>query len=188
MRRKTNAQETMFDNCTILFRNFAGKPSMYNKEGDRNFCVLLDPEQAARMEEDGWNVKLLRPRDPDDEPQPYIKVKVNFGGRPPTIVLMTSRGRASIPEALAPMVDFADIAKVDLIIRPYEWDVNGREGVTAYLKSIYITIHEDALELRYAHIPEIGSPEQLALSAGEQQAWDYEGEVVEEEFQRALGR
>jgi hypothetical protein len=48
------------------------------------------------------------------------------------------------------MLDFVDVANVDLILNPYEWVVNGKTGVKAYLKKMFITIREDPLELKYA--------------------------------------
>jgi len=79
----------------------------------------------------------------------YLPVSVNFKGRPPRIVLITSRGRTNLDESTVEMLDWADIINVDLIIRPYEWTVNNKSGVKAYLQSIYATIDEDPLEVKY---------------------------------------
>ena len=49
-------------------------------------------------------------------------------------------------------LDWVDILNVDLIVRPYEWTVNGKSGVKAYLQSIYVTIEEDPLELKYSEL------------------------------------
>jgi hypothetical protein len=138
----------------IIFRNFAGKEGQYNREGDRNFAVLLDDTIANSMAEDGWNVKWLKPReeDEDESTQAYLQVSVNFKGRPPRIVLITSRGRTNLDEGQVEMLDWADIKNVDLIVRPYEWVVNQKSGIKAYLQSIYVTIEEDALELKYAEL------------------------------------
>jgi hypothetical protein len=143
------------EGARIIFRNFAGKEGQYNREGDRNFAVLLDEPIAATMAEDGWNVKMLKPREEDEEgaePQAYLPVAVNFSGRPPRIVLITSRGRTNLDETQIEMLDWADILNIDLIVRPYEWTVNGKTGIKAYLQSIYVTIEEDPLELKYSEL------------------------------------
>lgn len=144
----------LIEDARLVFRNFAGKEGMYNREGDRNFSILLDEKTARVLSVDGWNVKTLKPREEGDNPQPYIQVSVNFRGRPPRIVLITSRGRTEIDEALVETLDWVEIKKADLILRPYEWSVNGNAGVKAYLKSLYITINEDPLELKYAGLEE----------------------------------
>jgi hypothetical protein len=140
----------------IIFRNFAGKEGQFNREGDRNFAVLLDDTVANSMAEDGWNVKWLKPREDeeDESQQAYLQVSVNFKGRPPRVVLVTSRGRTNLDESAVEMLDWADIRNVDLIVRPYEWAVNGKTGIKAYLQAIYATIEEDALELKYAEMDE----------------------------------
>lgn len=142
----------MMEGVRIIFRNFAGKEGQYNREGDRNFAVLLDEKIAAAMDEDGWNVKMLKPRDEEEgsEPQAYLPVAVNFRGRPPRIVLITSRNRTTLTEDQVETLDWVDILNVDLIVRPYEWTVNGKTGIKAYLQSMYITIEEDPLEAKYS--------------------------------------
>jgi hypothetical protein len=144
----------LMEGVRIIFRNFAGKEGQYNREGDRNFAVLLDDTIANAMAEDGWNVKWLKPREDDEEEsaQAYLQVSVDFKGRPPRIVLITSRGRTNLDENQVEMLDWADIKNVDLIVRPYEWVVNQKSGIKAYLQSIYVTIEEDTLELKYAEL------------------------------------
>lgn len=149
-----NDNTVIMEGVRIIFRNFSGKEGQYNREGDRNFAVLLDEKIATAMTEDGWNIKWLRPRDEEEEqaPQAYLPVSVNFKGRPPRIVLVTSRGRSNLDEDSIEMLDWVDIINVDLIIRPYEWTVNGKSGVKAYLQSIYVTIEEDPLEIKYSEL------------------------------------
>ena len=166
----------VIEDARITFRNFAGKEQQYNRAGDRNFAVLLDEETAANMEADGWNIKRLRAREEGDVEQPYLSVALNFKGpRPPRVVMITSRGRTPLTEEYVELLDYADIKTVDLIVNPYEWVVNGKTGVKAYLKSIFVVILEDALELKYSEVPEIGgAPQPLAIESGD----IIDGEVV----------
>jgi hypothetical protein len=149
----------LMEGVRIIFRNFAGREGQYNREGDRNFAVLLDDDIAEQMEADGWNIKRLKPRENDEEQleQAYLQVSVNFKGRPPRVVMITSRGRTDLPEDQIEILDWADIANVDMMVRPYEWLVNGKTGIKAYLKSIFVTIEEDALDLKYADVEEVGA-------------------------------
>lgn len=144
----------VMENVRIIFRNFSGREGMYNREGDRNFCVLLDEANAEMMAKDGWNIKMLKARDEGEEDQPYLQVTVNFKGRPPRVVMITSRGRTTLREDEVELLDWADILTADLIVRPYEWAVNGKTGIKAYLQSIFVTIQEDPLELKYAKLDE----------------------------------
>lgn len=68
--------------------------------------------------------------------------------------MITSRGRTPLGEDEVSILDWADLANVDLIVNPYHWDVNGRQGVSAYLQTIFATIEEDELELKYADVPD----------------------------------
>lgn len=142
----------VMEGVRIIFRNFAGKEGQYNRAGDRNFAVLLNDKVASQMDEDGWNVKWLKAREGEEEeaPQAYLPISVNFNGRPPRIVMVTSRGRTNLDESQVETLDWVDITNVDLIVRPYEWTVNGKSGIKAYLQSIYVTIEEDPLERKYA--------------------------------------
>jgi len=140
----------LMEGVRIVFRNFAGKEGQYNREGDRNFAVILDDKTAEAMLADGWNVKTLAAREEDETDTPYLPVSVNFKGRPPQITMVTSRGRTQLGEDQVEMLDWADITNVDLIVRPYAWDVSGRTGIKAYLQTMFVTIEEDALQRKYA--------------------------------------
>lgn len=142
------------ENARIGFRNFSGKEGKYNREGDRSFCWFIDDRDlAATLKQDGWNVRELKPRENGDSPQPYLNVSVNYKNIPPKIVLITSRGKNNVSEEEVGMLDWAEIKTIDMIIRPYNWNFNEREGVKAYIKSMYITIEEDEFAQKYADPP-----------------------------------
>jgi hypothetical protein len=143
------------DNAEILFRNFAGKEGDFNPAGRRNFCVLFDEETATKLMEDGWNVRWLKPRDEDARPQAYIQVEVSWKNIPPKeVMLISSRGKTLLKEEDVNILDWVETEKIDLLIRPYNWDVKGKSGVKAYLESIYVTIIENELEMRYRDVPD----------------------------------
>jgi len=140
----------MVEDAPIIFRNFAGKEGQYNREGDRNFAVILAPDVAIAMLADGWNVRYLEPREEGDDPTPYIQIAVNFKNRPPRVVLLTATSRTQLDEDSVEVLDWADIKTADLIARAYDWVVNGKTGTKAYLQSLFVTIEEDLLEQKYS--------------------------------------
>jgi hypothetical protein len=156
---KTQLEPLTLEDRRIIFRNFSGKEGKYNAAGVRNFAVVLTEEEGKLMEADGWNVKWGKPREDEEPLPPFLKVNVKYGGKgaPPGIVLITSRGKTRLGEDEAQLVDWADIIKVDLIIRPWQYEIGDRTGVSAYLKSIYVTIREDELELKYSDMPDTDS-------------------------------
>lgn len=148
-------EQITFENCRIGFRNFSGAEGQYNNKGNRNFSLFIDdPKLAERMEADGWNIKYLKPRDETEEPQPYLQVTVGYKGKPPHIVMVTSRGKTPLDESTVSLLDWAEIEKVDLIIRPYNWTVRDASGVKAYVKTMFVTIHEDEIERKYSDVPD----------------------------------
>jgi hypothetical protein len=148
----------LIEDADLVFRNFAGREGMYNREGDRSFAVKLSTELADALAADGWNVKTLRARDEDESPQPYLQVSVGYKGRPPTIILISSRGRTPLDEDTVETLDQIDIQRVDLIIRPFDWTVRENTGRKAYLQSMYVTMNEDALALKYNDIATVDGP------------------------------
>lgn len=148
-------QNIRVENAKLAFRNFAGAPGMYNAEGNRNFCVIFEKDIADQLARDGWNLRTLNPRDPDDEPAGCLQVNVKYGKVPPRIVLITSAGKTVLSEEQVSMLDWAEIKCADLVIRPYNWELpSGRQGVKAYLKTAYITIAEDEFAGKYRDVPD----------------------------------
>lgn len=139
-----------FDDAKIIYRNFAGVGSKFNREGDRNFAVIIeDGDVANELIEAGWNIKIKPPRDEEDTPFMYLPVKVKFNDRGPSVYLESGSANRKLDEESIACLDDIDILSVDLDIRPFDWEVNGKTGRTAYLQSIRVIQEVDRFAARY---------------------------------------
>ena len=149
------------DNARIIFRNFSGRASKFNREGDKNFCVVIENADVGRqMADEGWNIKIRPPREDGEEPFMYLPVKIKYGEYPPTVYLSSGPNTTKLTEETVNVIDDIDILSVDLDIRPYDWDVNGNTGRTAYLQSMWITQKVDRFAQRYSDEKAVGDSEE----------------------------
>lgn len=138
------------DDARIIHRNFAGVGSLYNREGDRNFSIVIETEeQAEALRERGWNVKIKPPREEGEGPFMFLPVKVKFSDYGPLVYLKSGKALNTLSENTVLTLDKISIARVDLDIRPYDWNVNGKSGRTAYLQSIMVTQNIDRFAAMY---------------------------------------
>ena len=146
-----------FVDAQILFKNFAGEERKFNPAGNRNFCLVIEDEvQAQQMFEEGWNVRILPPRTDDEVAKHYIPVAVSYRNNdsfPVCVYIVDGNQRTLLNEDTIGRLDHADIATVDLTIRPRYWDDNDQTKIKAYLKTMYVTLNVDELDQRYASGP-----------------------------------
>lgn len=103
------------DNARLVFKNFRGEGGKFNKEGDRNFALLITggsvdgrevsaEEMANALMNDlnrfgvGWNVKIKAPREEGDAPFIYLPVKVAFNDRGPQVYVESGASHRKLYE------------------------------------------------------------------------------------------
>ena len=135
-------------------RNFRGMAiGEYNREGDRNFCIFLPPDQVdgEQLIADGWNIKKSESRtDPQAEPTYLLRVKVKYHPEDsdlarlnPKILVVTSKGEMMLDEDNVGDLDKAQIVKANLTIRGRWSESRTYTGVTAYLSKMVVRVFED---------------------------------------------
>ena len=144
------------DDARIIYRNFAGAASQFNREGDRNFSIVIpDQEMADALVNEGWNVKIKAPREDGDVPFMTLPVKVKFNDRGPNVYLQTGNRMNRLDEDSIACLDQIDIVSVDLDVRPYDWVLyegtkDEKRGRSAYLQSIKVVQDVDRFASRFA--------------------------------------
>lgn len=158
----------MVDDAQIIFRNFRGIDRGYNPKHEKSFSLLVSPERfdIDAMKADGWNLKQLKPREGyEDEPANYhLPVTVRWDNFPPIIYLVTKvddgkHRRTRLDEETSFMIDTAEIASVKLeISHGKTYDFQGKVGIKAYLKKMYIELVEDRFEEAYDFVDDEDAP------------------------------
>ena len=135
------------------FKNFSGEKRKFNADGRRNFHIKLESGIADQLINDGWNVKVLAPREEGDEPVYHLKVEVSYKNFPPKIYLIAGRKKTLLNEDTVGTLDTAEITNADIIISPYHWVIDNQaghsEGIKAYVDTMYVTIKEDCFAGKY---------------------------------------
>ena len=140
------------DDASIIYRNFAGEASKFNRAGDRNFAVVISEQWIAdALVQEGWNVKIKPPREEGDGVFMYLPVKVKFNDRGPNVYLKSGNNTVKLDEESIRCLDDIDILSIDLDIRPYDWEVSEKTGRTAHLQSMEVTQEVDRFAERHEH-------------------------------------
>ena len=149
----------VIEGAQLVLKNFSGEKGRYfNQTGDPEFAVVIPEDMVDTLKADGWNVKQFRAK-PDDteEPAHFLKIKVGMKGRPPRMVLINGSGSKDVDREDCSVFDYVRAKNVDIAINPNEYDFESRgermTGVSAYLRSLFVTADEDELERKYSNVP-----------------------------------
>lgn len=154
---RTNVSNIFVEDAHVLFKNFSGEERKFNPAGNRNFSVVVEEESVAnQLKDDGWNVKVLKARDEDEQDLYYLNVAVSFKNIPPEVWLVTVNegkevSRVKLDEDSIGILDHTRFCNVDLSISPYPWSMqDGKSGIKAYLRKGYFSMELDRLDAKYA--------------------------------------
>ena len=148
-----NVNNINIEGALIIWKNFSGERDKFNP-GKRGFSVVIDDEvMADELKQEGWNVKerpLQEGADPSEQ-EWTLPVKLNMN-RYTQVWLIVGNHKTLLNEDTVAQLDVVDIVNCDISIRPYEWEMSGRTGITAYVDSMYVTIRENKFAEKYADL------------------------------------
>ena len=133
------------------FRNFSGEKSgRYDTPGKRYFHFIIeDDEIAEQLNNEGWGVHVLNPRDPQERPTHFLKVQIRLGS--PYFrcdCYSVSRDvKTLLTDETLRTLDGADIDFADLDIRPYEYE-DGH--ISAQLEEGFFNVRASHFADRYS--------------------------------------
>lgn len=148
-----NVNNINIEGATIIWKNFSGERDRFNP-GKRGFSVVInDAVMADELRQEGWNIKerpLQEGADPSEQ-EWTLPVKLNMN-RYTQVWLIVGNHKTLLDENTVAQLDVVDIIDCDISIRPYEWEMSGRTGITAYVDSMYVTIRENKFAEKYADL------------------------------------
>lgn len=147
---RTGRDNVVIEDAHLIWKNFSGEETQFNRAGNRNFNVIIDDiDFAEELERKGWNVKEKEARDEGDDPYFTLACAVSYKIRPPKIMTYTGHSKAELNEDTVGMLDYADIINVDLELNGSHWEVNGKTGIKAYVNELRVTIDDGAFGDKY---------------------------------------
>lgn len=153
---RNNPSDLMIEDAKILFANFAGSPTRYNREGGkREFSVALPLNLVEDLERDGWNVKFRKNADGELDPErPYLSVKVSYKFKAPAVWLVAAGHKQLMTEDTIATLDTVTIKTADVVIHPSVYDVRGQQGISAYVKELYVVMDDESVSFasKYANL------------------------------------
>ena len=149
----SNVNNINIEGANIIWKNFSGERDKFNP-GKRGFSVVIDDAvMADELKQEGWNVKERPLQEGADasEQEWTLPVKLNMN-RYTQVWLIVGNHKTLLDENTVAQLDVVDFVNCDISIRPYEWEMGGRTGITAYVDSMYVTIRENKFAEKYADL------------------------------------
>lgn len=138
------------------FSHFDGKKDVFNEEGQRNFTIIIPPENAQFLIDEGWPIRESKTLEEDDPPEYLLKVHISYKYEPPKIFLIKGNRKVRVEKES----ELSDISRstcdnINVIISPSRWVHGAKTGISAYAKEIYATVKESRFSEMYADYEEV---------------------------------
>lgn len=142
----------------IFYFNIIGRPAPWESDdkSKRTIGIFLDEKTADKMKEEGWYVRMTKPKKEGDEPRPYVEVIVNFDSpySKPKVFLVEGEVQTRITgDTAADLQDvFADgsMIKMDVKISPYtDYKFFDQYGAVAYADILGFHAEVDPIAQEY---------------------------------------
>lgn len=146
----------------IFSTNFSGDPKRDPKYGSserKGNIVIPDPLMARELIDEGFNVKMTKPRDGEDPeefiPTYYIVVRLSYRNRdgslkqwPPKVLFVTEDTTTELNEDTVSCIDYAWIESVNAVLNKYE-NRDGKKSL--YIKTLEVIqrVEDDPILARY---------------------------------------
>ena len=138
----------------IFDTNFAGDPKKdrFGSDERKANLVIPDIDLARELIDDGFNVRLTKPRVGEEEgfvPRYFVKVKLNYKSTwPPKAYLVTDEDKSVLlDEESVACLDDIWVDRVNAVLNRYE----GPNGKSLYVKSmeVYQKVDDDPISAKY---------------------------------------
>lgn len=138
----------------IFDTNFAGDPKKdrFGSDERKANLVIPDIDLARELIDDGFNVRLTKPRVGEEEgfvPRYFVKVKLNYKSTwPPKVYLVTDEDKSVLlDEESVACLDDIWVDRVNAVLNRYE----GPNGKSLYIKSmeVYQKVDDDPISAKY---------------------------------------
>lgn len=138
----------------IFDTNFAGDPKKdrFGSDERKANLVIPDIDLARELIDDGFNVRLTKPRVGEEEgfvPRYFVKVKLNYKSTwPPKVYLVTDEDKSVLlDEESVACLDDIWVDRVNAVLNRYE----GPNGKSLYVKSmeVYQKVDDDPISAKY---------------------------------------
>ena len=129
-------ENVILEDVSIQYRNFSGNNDRFHP-GKQGFSVFLPDEVSNELESIGWHVKHKQSRYGDQINQ--MDISFSYDHFAPLIKLHAADGTETILNRdTVSLLDNVDIQRADVEIRPYNWDVNGKQGTSAKVHELNV--------------------------------------------------